>query len=125
VDGIAGDFGERPITETGVDQLFLITCVVVVTMLGGVLFAARRLRKMRKPSVLSDLRPLSGADRRVMVTPVRAAHLGWMGEQWLPELRVTLDASPSCAYRLYPGDGRSRCAAKNHEETEARNCDRR
>lgn len=42
--GIAGDFTARPISETGVDQPFLITCVVLGTTLGMVLFAARRLQ---------------------------------------------------------------------------------
>jgi membrane protease YdiL (CAAX protease family) len=45
--GIAGDFTARPIAETGVDRLFLITCAVLVIMLGVVLFAARRLRRLR------------------------------------------------------------------------------
>ena len=46
--GIAGDFTTRPITETGVDQAFLITCAVLATTLSAVLFAARRLRRMRR-----------------------------------------------------------------------------
>jgi membrane protease YdiL (CAAX protease family) len=45
--GIAGDFTARPITETGVDQPFLITCAVLTTMLGTVLFAARQLRRLK------------------------------------------------------------------------------
>jgi membrane protease YdiL (CAAX protease family) len=45
--GIAGDFTARPITETGVDQLFLTTCALLVTMLCMVLFAAQRLRRLR------------------------------------------------------------------------------
>ena len=45
--GIAGDFTARPITETGVDPLFLTTCAVLATTLGTVLLAARRLRRLR------------------------------------------------------------------------------
>jgi membrane protease YdiL (CAAX protease family) len=45
--GIAGDFTARPITETGVDQLFLTTCAVLAITLCVVLFAARRLRRLR------------------------------------------------------------------------------
>lgn len=44
--GIAGDFTARPITETGVDRAFLITCAVLAATLGTVLFAARRLRRL-------------------------------------------------------------------------------
>jgi membrane protease YdiL (CAAX protease family) len=43
--GIAGNFTARPITETRVDPSFLITCAVLATMLGTVLFTARRLRR--------------------------------------------------------------------------------
>jgi membrane protease YdiL (CAAX protease family) len=49
--GIAGDFTGRPITETGVDQLFLTTCAVLATTLCMVLFAARRLRRLKASPV--------------------------------------------------------------------------
>jgi membrane protease YdiL (CAAX protease family) len=45
--GIAGDFSERPISETGVDRPFLITCVVLAIMLIIMLLAATRLRRIR------------------------------------------------------------------------------
>jgi membrane protease YdiL (CAAX protease family) len=45
--GIAGDFTARPITETGVDQPFRITCAVLATTLTIVLLAAWRLRRLR------------------------------------------------------------------------------
>jgi membrane protease YdiL (CAAX protease family) len=45
--GIAGTFSARPITETGVDRPFLITCVVLTATLIIVLLAAWRLRKIR------------------------------------------------------------------------------
>jgi hypothetical protein len=45
--GIAGDFTARPITETGVDQPFRITCAVLATTLNIVLLAAWRLRRLR------------------------------------------------------------------------------
>lgn len=45
--GIAGDFSVRPISETGVDRPFLITCAVLATTLIIVLLAARRLRRIR------------------------------------------------------------------------------
>ena len=45
--GIAGDFSARPISETGVDQPFLITCAVLATTLIIVLLAAWRLRRIR------------------------------------------------------------------------------
>jgi membrane protease YdiL (CAAX protease family) len=45
--GIAGDFSARPISETGIDQPFLITCAVLATTLIIVLLAARRLRRIR------------------------------------------------------------------------------
>ena len=44
--GIAGDFTARPITETSVDQSFLITCAVLATALIIVLLAAWRLRRI-------------------------------------------------------------------------------
>ena len=44
--GIAGDFRARPISETGVDRAFLITCVILATTLIIVLLAARRLRRI-------------------------------------------------------------------------------
>jgi CAAX protease family protein len=43
--GIAGDFTARPITETGVDQLFIVTCVTLTTALLIVLGAIQRLRR--------------------------------------------------------------------------------
>ena len=45
--GIAGTFTARPITETGVDQAFLITCAVLAATLIIVLLAAWRLRQIR------------------------------------------------------------------------------
>jgi membrane protease YdiL (CAAX protease family) len=45
--GIAGDFTARPISETGVDQSFLITFAVLVTALIVVVFSAWRLRRIR------------------------------------------------------------------------------
>jgi hypothetical protein len=44
--GIAGDFTARPITETGVDQSFLITCAVLAATLITVLLATWRLRRI-------------------------------------------------------------------------------
>ena len=45
--GIAGDFSARPISETGVDRPFLITCAVFAITLIIMLLAARRLRRIR------------------------------------------------------------------------------
>jgi membrane protease YdiL (CAAX protease family) len=45
--GIAGTFTARPITETGVDQPFLITCAVLAATLIIVLLAAWRLRQIK------------------------------------------------------------------------------
>jgi membrane protease YdiL (CAAX protease family) len=45
--GIAGDFTARPISETGVDGPFLITCAVLGSTFGMVLVAARRLQRQR------------------------------------------------------------------------------
>jgi membrane protease YdiL (CAAX protease family) len=45
--GIAGEFTARPITETGVDRPFLITCAALATTLFVVLLAIRRLRQMK------------------------------------------------------------------------------
>jgi membrane protease YdiL (CAAX protease family) len=42
--GIAGDFAARPISETGVDQLFFFACAVFVVSLGIVLLSISRLR---------------------------------------------------------------------------------
>lgn len=42
--GIAGDFTSRPISETGVDQLFLIACAAFAISLFVVLFAISKLR---------------------------------------------------------------------------------
>ena len=48
--GIAGNFAERPITETGVDQPFLIACAAVVASLFVVLLATWRLRVHHPPT---------------------------------------------------------------------------
>jgi membrane protease YdiL (CAAX protease family) len=45
--GIAGAFSGRPISETGVDRPFLITCAVFAITVIIVLLAARRLRRIR------------------------------------------------------------------------------
>jgi len=45
--GIAGNFTARPITETGVDRPFCITCIVLATTLAIVLVAAWQLRRLR------------------------------------------------------------------------------
>jgi membrane protease YdiL (CAAX protease family) len=45
--GIAGNFTARPITETGVDRPFCITCIVLATTLVIVLVAAWHLRRLR------------------------------------------------------------------------------
>jgi membrane protease YdiL (CAAX protease family) len=51
--GLAGDFTARPITETGVDQPFLITVAVLVAALAVVLLAAWRLRRLRVPTTVA------------------------------------------------------------------------
>lgn len=43
--GFAGDFAARPVTETGIDQAFFITCAALVTMLPVLLMAMWRLRR--------------------------------------------------------------------------------
>jgi membrane protease YdiL (CAAX protease family) len=43
--GIAGDFTARPITETGLDQPFLIACAAFAVSLSIVLFSVSRLRR--------------------------------------------------------------------------------
>jgi membrane protease YdiL (CAAX protease family) len=43
--GIAGDFTARPISETGLDQPFLVTCAVLTTALAIVLLAIWQLRQ--------------------------------------------------------------------------------
>jgi membrane protease YdiL (CAAX protease family) len=48
--GIAGNFTARPITETGVDQPFLIACAVLAATLIIVLLAAWRLRRTNHSS---------------------------------------------------------------------------
>jgi membrane protease YdiL (CAAX protease family) len=53
--GIAGDFSARPISETGVDQPFLITCAVLAITLIIVLFAAWRLRRIRVSTTAARL----------------------------------------------------------------------
>ena len=45
--GIAGDFTARPISETGVDRLFLTACAVLPMTLLVMLLAARRLNHLR------------------------------------------------------------------------------
>jgi membrane protease YdiL (CAAX protease family) len=45
--GIAGNFSARPISDTGVDLPFLITCVVLAITLTITLLAAGRLRRIR------------------------------------------------------------------------------
>jgi membrane protease YdiL (CAAX protease family) len=45
--GIAGNFTARPIMETGVDEPFLITCVVLAAALFMVLLAIWRLRQIK------------------------------------------------------------------------------
>ena len=64
--GMAGDFTARPITETGVDQPFLITCAVLAMTLGTVVFAARRLRRLTELPV-----PLAAA---ATVPPTDGSH---------------------------------------------------
>src|SRR3984893_844249 len=51
--GIAGDFSERPISETGVDRPFFITCAVLAIMLIIMLLAATRLRRIRKSTTVA------------------------------------------------------------------------
>ncbi len=46
--GLAGEFTLRPIGETGVDQAFVISCIVACTMLSITLLAIRRLRSLRQ-----------------------------------------------------------------------------
>jgi hypothetical protein len=46
--GVAGDFTARPISETGIDRAFLITCATLATVLFVVLLAISRLRLMAK-----------------------------------------------------------------------------
>jgi len=43
--GIAGDFNARPISETGLDQPFLVACFAVAGSLTIALFAISRLRR--------------------------------------------------------------------------------
>jgi membrane protease YdiL (CAAX protease family) len=44
--GIAGTFSARPISETGIDQALLLTCVVLAASLAITLFAIARLRQV-------------------------------------------------------------------------------
>jgi membrane protease YdiL (CAAX protease family) len=46
--GVAGDFTARPISETGIDRAFLITCATLATVLFVVILAISRLRPMAK-----------------------------------------------------------------------------
>ena len=48
--GIAGDFRERPVRETGLDGAFLIACSVFAISLTLALFAISRLRRMAAPA---------------------------------------------------------------------------
>jgi membrane protease YdiL (CAAX protease family) len=48
--GFAGDFSARPITETGVDAPFLITCAVLASTCLAMLLAMWRLQQMNRPS---------------------------------------------------------------------------
>jgi membrane protease YdiL (CAAX protease family) len=48
--GIAGDFTARPITETGVDQPFIVACASLAASLAVVLVAIWRLRAVKKVS---------------------------------------------------------------------------
>jgi membrane protease YdiL (CAAX protease family) len=48
--GIAGDFTERPITETGVDRAFLFACIAFATSLLIVLLAISRLGRKGPPT---------------------------------------------------------------------------
>ena len=43
--GVAGNFTARPISETGLDQSFLIACAVLATSLLMVLLAISKLRR--------------------------------------------------------------------------------
>jgi membrane protease YdiL (CAAX protease family) len=52
--GIAGDFTSRPIAETGVDQPFLITCVVLGATLLLVLFAIWQLWRIGESPSVAD-----------------------------------------------------------------------
>lgn len=51
--GIAGDFTERPVTETGVDRLFLVACAVFATSLLIVLVAIWKLHRATSPNEVS------------------------------------------------------------------------
>ena len=50
--GIAGNFAARPITETGIDRPFIITCMVLAAALFLVLFAIGRLRQIKMPTTV-------------------------------------------------------------------------
>jgi membrane protease YdiL (CAAX protease family) len=50
--GIAGNFAARPITETGVDRPFIITCMVLAAALFLVLLAIGRLRQIKMPTTV-------------------------------------------------------------------------
>ena len=54
--GLAGDFTARPISETGIDQPFLVTCAALTTTLLVVLFAIWQLRRITRVSRESVLR---------------------------------------------------------------------
>lgn len=55
--GIAGDFTARPITQTGLDQPFLIACAVFAASLSIVLFSIQKLRKTASPISTSPASP--------------------------------------------------------------------
>jgi membrane protease YdiL (CAAX protease family) len=51
--GIAGNFTERPITETGLDQPFFVACAALAISVFVVLLATSKLRHINKPRPLS------------------------------------------------------------------------
>ena len=55
--GIAGDFTARPISETGVDQPFLITCAVLSVSLPIVLHSVQKLKVIAVPTAVSGAAP--------------------------------------------------------------------
>lgn len=50
--GIAGTFSARPITETGVDEPFLVTCVILAAALFIVLLAVWRLKQIKVSTIV-------------------------------------------------------------------------
>jgi membrane protease YdiL (CAAX protease family) len=49
--GVAGTFSARPISETGVDRLFIVACALFATSLFVVLLAISRLRRKSSPKI--------------------------------------------------------------------------